>query len=159
MRLRITQIALAALLSVFPFACDKPGVTERQNEDKSSEDAMNTTSEGQRQAHVAEGIAEKAIPPARADFETTRENYLRHRRLDLVEVDSKIADLEADSKTATGKTKADLRARLATLHAQRDAFARHLKDLEAAAAATWDGSAANLDKEWEALEKTAGGSG
>jgi hypothetical protein len=153
MKDRIAPIALIALVSVFPLACDQPGLTERQKEEKASEEARNAATEAQRQAQVAQAEAEKSVSAAQADFATTRENYLHRRRLDLIALDSKIADLEAKSKTAEGKAKGDIRTRVSTLHARRDAVAHHLQDLETATATTSDGAVASLDKEWDILKK------
>jgi hypothetical protein len=155
----MATITLIALAAPFPFACDKPGVTERQKEDKASEEARNAAQEAQRQVQAAQATAEKSISAARTDFETTRENYLHRRRLDLVDLDSKIFDLEASARTSTGKAKADIRKSLSAIRAQRDAFVRHLQDLETATATTWDGAAAGLDEEWEALKKAVEGGG
>lgn len=151
-------ITLVAL-SLSAVACDKPGVTERQKEMKAGEEARNAANESQRQAQGAQAAAEKTIAAARADFETARENYVHHRRLDLVDLDKKIADLEANAKTGTGKTKADSRGRLLAIQAQRDAFDRHVQALDTVTATTWDAAAANLDKEWDALKKAVDGAG
>jgi hypothetical protein len=153
MRHRIAPITLIALLTLFSFACDKPGATELQKETKASEEIKNASTEAQRQVQGAQVAAEKNVSAARADFETTRENYLHRRRLDLVDLDKKITDIEASAKTATGKAKADIRARLLAIDGQRDEFARHLQTMDATTAATWDGAAASLDQEWEALKK------
>jgi hypothetical protein len=155
----MATMTLIALATVFPFACDKPGVAERQKEETASEEARKAAQEAQREVQAAQSTAQKTISAARTDFETTRENYLHRRRLDLVDLDSKIFDLEASARTSTGKAKADIHTRLSTIRAQRDAFVRHLQDLETATATTWDGAAAGLDKEWEALKKAVEGGG
>jgi flagellar motility protein MotE (MotC chaperone) len=143
-----------ALLSVSVVACDKPGVTEQQKETKATEQAANAANEAERQAQSAQAAAERDIAKARADFDKAREDYLHGRRLDLDDLDKRIADLEAKVKTATGKTKAEYDARLPAVRAQRDAFARHMQGLASSTAATWDQAKANLDKEWDTL-KTA----
>jgi hypothetical protein len=152
----ILSFTLTALLSASLGGCDKPGVTEQQKETRANEEAKNAKSEAAQQAQAAQAAAEKDIAGARADFEKAREDYLRARRLDLAELDKRIADLElntkTNAKTATGKIRTDLEAPLPTIHAQRDAFARHMRDLDTAAAATWDGAKASLDKEWDALK-------
>jgi hypothetical protein len=155
----MATMTLIALASVFPFACDKPGVTERQKEDKASEEARNAAQEAQRQVQAAQQTAEKSISAARTDFETTRENYLHRRRLELVDLDSKIFDLQSSARTSTGNARADIHKRLSTIRAQRDAFVRHLQDLETATASTWDGAAAGLDREWESLKGAVEGGG
>jgi hypothetical protein len=120
-------VTLTALMSAYSLACDKPGVTERQREQQ----------------------AEKSVTLARADFETTRENYLHTRKLELIDLDRRISDLEAASASGTGK--ADLRARLAVIDARREAFGRHFGMMEAAPSTTWDAATKDLDQEWDAL--------
>jgi hypothetical protein len=159
MRHHIASVTLLALLSASPLACDKPGVMERQKENQASEEAKNAAIEAQRQLQGAQAAVGKTISAARSDFDTTRENYLHRRRLDLIDLDKKIADLEANTKTAASKAKSDMRMRLAAIDAQRDAFNRHLQALETATAATWDSAAASLDQEWDALKKAVDDAG
>jgi hypothetical protein len=152
---RIAPFTAIALLSASFVACDKPGVTEQQKETKASEQAANATNEAERQVQSAQAAAERDIARARADFDKSREDYLHGRRLDLDDLDKRVADLEAKSKTATGKTEAGYDARLPALRAQRDAFVHHLQALASSTAATWDEAKASLDKEWDALKTAA----
>ncbi len=64
----------------------------------------------------------------------------------------KIADLEAKSKTATGKKKADLDVQLGQIRTQRESFANDWKTIETASATTWDATKSRLDKEWSDLK-------
>jgi hypothetical protein len=151
----IRHIAPLTLIALFSFvACDKPGATEQQKEDKASERAANARSEAEQQAQSAQAVAAKDIAAARAEFEKNREDYRHSRRVDLADLDKKIVDLEADTRTATGKEKANLEVRLPAIRAKRDAFVRDMQALDNAMAATWDAAKANLDQEWDAL-KTA----
>lgn len=159
MKHRTAPIAMIALLSVSSLACDKPGVSERQKETNASEEARNAANEAQRHMQSAQAEAEKTISTARADFETTREDYLHRRRLDLIELDAKIANIDANARTATSNTKADVQARLSAIGAQRTAFAHHLQTLDTATGATWDSSRASLDEEWDALKKAVDDAG
>ena len=149
----IASLSAMALLSGLYLACDKPGVAEQQQESKASEQAAKAKNEAEQQAQSAQAKAERDIAKARADFDKSREDYLHGRRLDLDDLDKKVAELEAKAKTATGKNRADYDARLAAIRAQRDAFARHMQAVGSATADTWDAAKANLDKEWEALKK------
>lgn len=155
----IAPITLIALLSASSLACDKPGVSERQKETNASEEARTAAEQAQRQMQTAQAGAEKTISTAWADFETTRENYLHRRRLDLIELDKKIANIDASARTKSGNVGADTRARLSAIGSQRDAFARHVQALEVVTAATWDGAATSLDQEWEALRKAVDDAG
>jgi hypothetical protein len=156
---RMTSVTLVVLLSASSLACSKTsGVTERQKEISASEQAKTITSEAQQQYQGAYAVAEKTMSAARAEFETTRENYLHGRRLDLIDLDRRIADLDAASPASAAKA-ADLRARLSAIHAQRDAFGRHMGTLDAAPAATWDASTKKLDQEWDALKRAVDAAG
>jgi vacuolar-type H+-ATPase subunit H len=150
----IASLSVIALLSGLYVACDKPGVAEQQQESKASEQAAKSKTEAEQQVQTAQAKAERDIEKARADFDKSREDYLHGRRLDLDDLDKKIADLEAKAKTGASKAKADYDARLPAIRAQRDAFVRHMQALGTATADTWDAAKANLDKEWDALKKT-----
>jgi hypothetical protein len=155
---RMKSVTLVALLAASSLACSKTGVTERQKEINANEQAKTITSEAQQQYQGAYSSAEKTMSAARAEFETTRENYLHARRLDLIDLDRRIADLEAATPASTAKA-ADVRARLAVINAQRDAFGRRMWSLETAPAATWDASAKKLDQEWDALRRAVDAAG
>jgi hypothetical protein len=129
-----------ALVSALAVACDKPGVTEQQK------------GQTEMQMQNAQASAEKEIAGARADFEKAREDYLHDKRTDLVDLDEKIARLDSEQKTATGKLKTDIAAHMPTVHAQREAFGRHLQTLGATSPATWDAAKSDVDKEWDALK-------
>jgi hypothetical protein len=150
----VASFTLFALLSASAFACDKPGVTEQQRETKANEQAANSRNEAERQAQGSQATAERDIAAARADFEKARADYMHGRQRDLIDVDKKIVDLDTNARPKTGKTKAELDTRLPSIHAQRDAFARHMQALDTATPSTWDADRANLDKEWDSL-KTA----
>jgi hypothetical protein len=102
--------------------------------------------------------ADKSVSAARADFETTRENYLHTRRLDLIDLDRRIGDLEVVSSSDSRKA-ADVRARLSDIHARRDAFSRHMGTIASAPAANWDASTKQLDQEWDALRRAVDAAG
>jgi hypothetical protein len=141
---------LALLLSA-SFGCDKPGVTELQQEEKAHQKAAQAQAAASEQAQNAQEAADNDIAGARASFEKTREDYRHSRTEDLNDLDKKIADLEAKTKTSTGKGRADQRADSTAIRAKRHAFARDLESLEIATAATWDEAKANLDKDWDTL--------
>ena len=153
MRRHAIPFALVALLSASLFACDKPGATEQQKEDKANEQAANARNEAMQKAESAQASAQKDIAAAQVQFEKSREDYRHSRRIDLADVDKKVVDLETEQRTATGKTKANLAANVPAIRAQRDAYVRDRQALDAAAPATWDSAKANLDKEWDALKE------
>jgi hypothetical protein len=153
---RIKSLTLIALVSLSSIACNKQGVTEKQKEMQATEEAKNLTSQGQQQFLGARAAAEKTVSAARADFETTRENYLHARRLDLIDLDRRIGDLEA---TPTTGAKTDVRARLSAIDAQREAFGRHMAFVETATPATWDAATKKLDQEWDSLKRAVDAAG
>ena len=109
--------------------------------------------EARDKAVAAQAEADKKIADANADFQKLREDYRHKTTENLVEMDKKISELEADAKTATGKTKADLDARLPTIRQLREGFTREYQSLESASATSWDSVKARLDKQWDDLQK------
>jgi vacuolar-type H+-ATPase subunit H len=150
MRPIVSSTALITLVASF-WACEPPGQTEAQKETKANEQALNARSEAEQRAQNAQAEADKDIASARASFAKTREDYLHTKRLDLVSLDTKIMDLEAKTRTMTGKAKSDLDVRIGAILAQRDTFVHHMTELDTDVPATWDAAKANLDKEWDAL--------
>ena len=108
--------------------------------------------EADQKANKAQADADQKIAAAQADFLKLREDYRHNTTANLVDLDKKIADLEAKSKTATGKKKADLDAELSQIRTQREAFANDWKQIETASATTWDATKNRLDKEWTDLK-------
>jgi hypothetical protein len=144
-------LGLAVALCSPLFACDKPGVTEQQREDKATQMAELAREQSSEQAENAQASAEKEIAAARNEFEKAREEYRHERYGKLSDLDQKIANLDAEDRTATGKKKSNLDDRLPAIHAQRDAFARGMQSLDHATGTTWDSERASLDKEWDDL--------
>jgi hypothetical protein len=149
-------VTLTALMSAYSLACDKPGVTEKQREPQATEEAKAITEAHQHLAK-AQSEAAKSVFAARADFEATRENYLHTRKLDLIDLDRRISDLEATSSSGTGK--ADLKARLSAIHSHREAFGRHIGAMETAPSTVWDAATKDLDQEWDALRMAVDAAG
>ena len=147
----IASLGLAVALAVPVCACDKPGATEQQREDKAAQQAAQAQNEANQNAANAQANANRDIAAARSDFERSREDYRHMRSDDLAEIDRKIADLDAKDRTTTGKTKANLDAELPSIHAQRDAFVRNMQSLDRTSGADWDAMKANLDKQWDDL--------
>jgi hypothetical protein len=151
-----------SLLCALPAACDKtgvteeqkPGVTEQQKENQASNQVAQAKGQFEQQMENAQASAEKEIAGARADFERAREDYLHDKRTALADLDEKIARLDAEEKTATGKLKADIALHMPAIRAQRAAFGRRLQTLGTTLPATWDTAKADADKAWDAL-KTA----
>jgi hypothetical protein len=102
---------------------------------------------------AAQAEADKKVAQANADFQKMREDY-RHTTTDrLVTLDRKIADLEAETKTAKPKEKADLEAKLPRIRQMRADFSTNYQAIESASATTWDGVKNGLEKQWDDLNK------
>jgi len=136
--------------------CNK-AVDEKHKADEAQIDANQKIAEANREAdekiNKAQAEADKKTAEAQASFLKMREDYRHDVTEKLVDLDHKIADLEAKSRTATGKAKADLDARLKQIHTERDTFVSDYKSIELASASTWDATKARLDKSWEELKK------
>jgi hypothetical protein len=149
MRRAGTFVIAAALVA--NAACDKPGVAEQQKEQNAAQENGDQQERAARESASAQADMNEKIAAARADFDRNREQFLRGKRGDLDELDSKIASLEKEERSVTGKAKADLDAKLPSIRARRAAFGADLRSLDATTAATWDDTKARIDKEWSLL--------
>jgi hypothetical protein len=152
MNRHIASLGLAVALSSPLFACDKPGATEQQREDKATQQAEQAQQNANQQAAGAQANAERDIASARAEFERNREDYRHQRYEDLAKLDRRIADLDTRASIAHGKEKTTLDAHMPSIHANRDAFVRNLQGLERSSGGTWDAEKVNLDKQWDDLK-------
>jgi len=144
--------ALAAALMANVVACDKPGVEEQQKEQKAAQDNADQQNRAARESASAQADMNQKVATAQADFDKSRESYRHDTQTDLDDIDAKIAKLEANAKTATGKAKADLDAKLPSIRAQRASFGADFRSIQMATATTWDDQKARLEKEWDALK-------
>ena len=145
-----------ALTSLMLVACENANDQQKDAtgaQVEANREIEQASREARDKAVAAQAEADKKIADANADFQKLREDYRHKTTENLVEMDKKIADLEADAKTATGKTKAELDARLPTIRQLRESFTREYQSLETASAATWDSVKARLDKQWDELQK------
>jgi hypothetical protein len=155
--IRATIIASAALALTLTcvVGCDK--AADDQNKanaaqaeaDKKIADAKKEAAD---KSNAAQAEADKKIAAAEGDFGKRREDYRHKLQTDLIDLDKKIDNLEAKSKTATGKAKADLDANLTTIRARRTTFAQDMKALDTSTAVTWDDTKTRVDKEWTDLK-------
>lgn len=152
--MRISSIVLGSLFIAIA-GCNK-AVDEKQKADQAQLDANQKIAEANREAdekiNSAQAEADKKTAEAQANFLKMREDYRHEVTKKLVDLDHKIADLEAKSRTATGKTKADLDTRLKQIHTERDDFVAEYKTIEIASASNWDSTKARLDKSWDELK-------
>ena len=148
MTLALSLAAAAAPL----FACDNPGAEAQKKEINANATAADKTAEADKKIAEARPEADKKIAEARADFNKSREDYRHTRQGDLDTVNKKIADAEADLKTAAGKKKADITANLPSVRTMRDSLMMDLKALDDATPSTWDSMKVHADHDWDSLK-------
>ena len=142
------SIVFRTLLLAALFAgCE--GAAERQHERTNAETLANekigaATDEAARAA-VADGGGLLAL----AGFLRLREDYRHHTAEAMVELDRRVALLQAT--VAGPRAPPGLEARLQRIRTQRRRFDDDYLALESASASTWDASRAALDQEWSDL--------
>jgi len=155
--IRFTTASVCMALSLSLAAGCNKAQDEQRKADEARAEADEKVNEANREAtdkiNAAQAEADKKVADAQANFLKLREDYRHDVTQNLVDLDKKIADLEAKAKTATGKTKAQLEADLPRIRDQRDNFVRDYRTIETASATTWDNTKARLDKEWDELKK------
>lgn len=157
--MRISSIVVGSLFVAIA-GCNQ-AIDEKKKADEAQLEATDKINEANREAgekiNEAQAEADKKTAEAQASFLKLREDYRHQVTKDLVDLDKKITDLEVKSRTATGKTKAELDVSLKQIHADRDAFVNDYKGIEGASAATWDSTKVRLDKAWDDLKKKVDG--
>jgi hypothetical protein len=154
---RSTMIASAAMALTLTLGagCDK-AADEQQKANAAQTEADRKIAEANREAVTkttsAQVEADKKVAAAEGDFGKRREDYRHSVQTDLVDLDKKIDILDAKAKTATGKVKTDLDAKLAPIHARRAAFGSSFASIPTLTAPVWDDTKVRLDKEWTDLK-------
>jgi hypothetical protein len=147
--------AAMALTLIFSAGCDKAADEQRKANEAQAE-ADKKIAEANKEAVTkttgAQVEADKKIAAAEGDFGKRREDYRHKLQTDLVDLDKRIDILDAKAKTATGKAKTDLDARLAQIHARRSAFSSNVTNVQTATAPQWDDMKVRIDKEWSDLK-------
>ncbi|HEY5376607.1 MAG TPA: hypothetical protein VIK01_23160 [Polyangiaceae bacterium] len=154
-RSSIIVCAVGALVLALASGCNKAADEQEKATNaqvQANDKIVAANQEADQKANKAQADADQKIAQAQAAFLKMREDYRHDTTTNLVDLDQKIADLEAKSKTSTGKKKADLDARLAQIRTQRAAFADDWKSIETASATTWDSTKSRLEKEWTDLK-------
>ena len=156
-RSSIVACGLGVLVAALASGCNKAADEQEKATNaqiKANEKIVEANQEADKKAAEAQADADKKIAEAQASFLKLREDYRHDTTQKLVDLDHKIADLEAKAKTSTGKKKADLDAQLTQIRTQREAFANDWKTIETASATTWDSTKNRLDKEWSEDRKS-----
>jgi hypothetical protein len=154
---RFTTVSVCMALSLaFAAGCNK-AVDEQHKADEARAEADNKVNEANREAtdkiNAAQSEADKKVADAQANFLKIREDYRHSVTEDLAKVDKSIADLDAKSLTAKGKTKTELDAAMPNIRSLRESVASEYRSLELSSALTWDSSKARVDKAVDDLKK------
>lgn len=105
-----------------------------------------------KQARAAQADADRVIADVAASFATEREEYRHEMATELVELDKKIALIEARQLTADGKARARLDASLVAIRQQHDSFVKDFATLDTVTSVTWAPTRERLDRAWAALK-------
>ena len=100
------SLALSGLVGCDNAMDEQKKATAAQNE--ANDKVAAATRESAKKAADAQLEADKKIAQAQADFMKMREDFRHNLSQSLVELDKKVALLEAKAKHAEGKTKLDL---------------------------------------------------
>jgi hypothetical protein len=138
-------LSLGVLAGCNKAADDQAKASQAQAEANSKIAAV--AAEANAKVKAAQAEADKKIAEAQASFMKLREDYRHATKTNLVDLDKKIAALDAKAMRAKGKTKAELEEALKVIRAARDRFNTNFNALEHASASSWDRDKANLDKE------------
>ena len=154
-RSSIVACCLCSLALTLSVGCDKAADQQEKATNaqlEANDKIVKANQEADEKANKAQADADKKIAEAQATFLKLREDYRHDTTEKLVDLDKKIADVEAKAKTATGKKKAELDVQLGQIRTQREAFATEWKSIETASATTWDDTKNRLDKSWTDLK-------
>ncbi len=155
--IRFTTVSVCMALSLaFAAGCDR-AADEQRKADEARAEADNKVMDANREAtdkiNAAQADADKKVAEAQASFLKLREDYRHKVTEDLVSVDKDIADLDAKSKTATGKAKAEIDAAMPNIRTLRENVSTEYRSLELASALTWDEAKGRVDRAVDELKK------
>ena len=153
----ITAVSACMALSLALAAGCNKAADEQRKADEARADADKEVTEANREAadkvNAARAEEDKKVADAQASFLKIREDYRHKVTEDLTGIDKDIADLEAKSKTATGKAKSTLDSNLPNVRTLRENVANEYRSLELASAITWDDAKGRVDKAVDELKK------
>ncbi len=152
---RSSMLTTATLTLLLATGCDKAADDPQRatiSQGEANDKIATAQREAQQKSVAAQAAADKTIAAANADFMKLREDYRHATTNRLVDLDQKVAVLEANAKVATSKAKLDLDANLEQIRARRGTFTADYAALESSSAATWDDAKARLDREWTDLK-------
>jgi hypothetical protein len=141
-------IVTSLVLALIPLgvACEKTAADEQSKVNSAQEQANREIGKANMQADEAQRAANQKILSAQDEFLRMREEFRTKALSELVDVDGKIAKLDAKAQSAT-KAKSDLQANLAAIRAQREAVVDDVRSIDSTTTATFDGAKARVEKE------------
>ena len=155
--IRFTTASVCMAISLALAAGCNKAADEQRKADEARSEADTKVNEANREAtdkiNAAQAEADKKVADAQANFLKLREEYRHDVTEDLVKVDKSIADLDAKTLTAKGKTKAELDAALPNIRSLRETVTTEYRSLELASALTWDDAKARVNKAVDDLKK------
>jgi hypothetical protein len=158
MNKRVTLVAAIVTFSAasFPVAgCENASDLQQKSDvaqAAAGEKIAAAKKEADQKIMAAQAEADKKTGDMQATFAKTVEDYRHKTQSDLTDLDHKIDGLDAQTRTATGKAKDQLVARLPSIKTKRAAFAADFKTIDTAVATGWDATKARLDREWTDLK-------
>ncbi len=155
--IRSVTISLAVvLMGVGAMGCNKAADEQRKADEARAESdnkVVDASREAAEKINAARADEDKKVAEAQAGFLKLREDYRHKLTEDLISVDKSIVDLEAKSKTATGKAKAEIAAALPGIRSMRENVTAEYRSLEFSSALSWDESKGRVDKSFDDLKK------
>lgn len=154
--IRSVTISLAVvLMGVGAMGCNKAADEQRKADEaraESDDKVVDASREAAEKINAARAEEDKKVAEAQAGFLKLREDYRHKLTEDLISVDKNIVDLEAKSKTATGKAKAEIAAALPGIRSMRENVTAEYRSLEFSSALSWDESKGRVSKSFDDLK-------
>jgi hypothetical protein len=104
------------------------------------------------EARQAQAEADRTVAGAQGDFRALRETYRHEKSKALIELDTRIAELEAKALTANGEEKARREPALRQIAQLRADFVAAYDGLETVDAAQWDTERDRVERLWDAFQ-------
>lgn len=154
---RFTNVTVGSALSLLLLGGCNKAIDEQRQADEARAEGENKVAEASREAsdkiNAARAETDKKVADAQASFLKLREDYRHQVNETLVSVDKQVAELEAKTKTATGKTKAKIESELPNIRTLRESVTNEYRSLELASALTWDQVKGRVDTAVDELKK------
>lgn len=135
--------------------CERSGNDEQHRVEEAKREAAKKTAEAENTAQTevtsAQMEADKKIAKASGDFEKNRSEYRDDFNKGVADLDKRIAKIESNAKTATGKTKSEIDAALPNIREKQKALHQDMGMIDSATLQTWDATKNKIDTDKQAL--------